>query len=345
MTRLTVADLRKIAANDMQETFDMKIVDAEVDRHLNRFDGAVALMTIAGVAAQLGEGFPDKVLAGTRHFSYIRTKGVWDIEFDPFKEASKDLRESRPLIPISKPISMEKWIMIALGCYPSVAASLAITRLFDMFPDGDFSLLPVIMDAVPTQVSHRILGYGEAITSAFMIKDVDAYISAYKKWAATVELDLDEKRLLPEKRRPVAVQAAVSLDGKFIRALFDLGASPNVVDRFGMTPLHSAISNAPLAVVREVLNAGASPNLVTENGTALHTVEWRIRSHGILQWKDTENHIVETAKLLLDHGADKSLTNAEGRTPVEELRERMLPREAAGTKRRKVVEELIELLS
>lgn len=344
MSKLILSDLQKIAANDMPELFDLEAMNAQADRALTSLDGVVALLTIAGVAARI-EGFPDKVLTQTRHFSYVRTDGVWSVEFDPFKDGVYDLREVCPRNPIAKATNMEKWILMAMGCYPSQQVATSILPLFYEFEDGDFSLLPEILNAVPIAVSRRVLAYGRSLTDAFGIEDVDGFIAAYKKWAAKVELDLDEKLLLPEKRRPVVIQAAATGEGKFIKALFDLGASPNVVDVFGMTPLHYAISNAPLAVVREVLNAGATPNLITENGTALHAVEWRIKSHGILQWKDTENHIIETAKLLLEYGADKSLRNPQGRTPVEELRERVLPNEATGTKRKKVVEELIELLS
>lgn len=342
MSKLILSDLQKIAANDMPELFDLEAMNAQANRALTSLDGVVALMTIASVAARI-EGFPDKVLTQTRHFSYVRTEGVWSVKFDPFKDGIYDLREASPRNPIGKAANMEKWVLMAMGCYPSQQVATSILPLFYAFEDGDFSLLPEILDAVPVAVSRRVLAYGRRLTDAFGIVDIDGFIAAYKKWAATVDLDLDEKIVPADKRSPVAIQAAIEGDVRFIKALFDLGASPNVVDPTGMTPLLYAISYQRQPFVEAVLKAGASPRVTTSAGSSLHALSWWLNYRGIHQWGDADC-VIEVAKMLIEYGADKLAVNDRGQTAVQELRESVLPRETS-PKNKKVLEALVEILS
>ncbi|WP_315921388.1 ankyrin repeat domain-containing protein [Mesorhizobium sp. SP-1A] len=342
MSKLILSDLQKIAANDTPELFDLKAMKTKAYRTLTSLSGVVALLTIAGVAARI-EGFPDKVLTQTRHFSYVRKDGVWSVQFDPFKDGIYDLRETSPQNPIGKAANMEKWVLMAMGCYPSQQVAATILPFFYAFEDGDFSLLPEILNAVPIEVSRRVLGHGRNLTDAFGIEDVDGFIAAYKGWAATANLDLDEKLLPFDKRFPVSIQAAMDSDVRFIKALFDLGASPNAVDPIGMTPLLYAISYQRQPYVEAVVKAGASPSLTTSVGSSLHALSWRLNSRGIHQWGDVDG-VIEVAKMLIKYGADKMAVNDRGQTAVQELRESVLLRETS-PKNKKVLEALVEILS
>ncbi|KAI9440043.1 ankyrin [Lactarius indigo] len=88
--------------------------------------------------------------------------------------------------------------------------------------------------------------------------------------------------------------------------------SPNVPDSFTYTPMHAAASYGHLDVLTYLISRGGDVNVTDEDGeTPLYTVE-----------------NIETARLLVNHGADPGLRNHEGLTPADFLREDF-PRVAA----------------
>jgi ankyrin repeat protein len=86
--------------------------------------------------------------------------------------------------------------------------------------------------------------------------------------------------------------------------LIDKGADPNQVDPDnGMTPLGDAVLAAQMESVERLLLRGADPNRRANGNTALH-------------WAASKGDI-EIARILLDHGANPTVRNREGQTPLE----------------------------
>lgn len=93
-----------------------------------------------------------------------------------------------------------------------------------------------------------------------------------------------------------------------IRALLALGASVNLADNNGFTPLHCVASHGfydkALEMAELLVQAGADLNARSSclGYVPLHEV----RTTGMIDY-------------LLDHGADPSIRNSEGQTPLEYL--------------------------
>ncbi len=124
-----------------------------------------------------------------------------------------------------------------------------------------------------------------------------------------------------ESGAPVLLGLAFMNQVECVRLLLDAGADPKAGDsRTGETPLHAAITKAHedrSEVVRLLLDAGADPNRATIPGIPTHGF-WRdARTRG-----ETPLHRAaafatpETIELLLAAGADKSLRDANGDSPL-----------------------------
>jgi cytohesin len=102
--------------------------------------------------------------------------------------------------------------------------------------------------------------------------------------------------------------------------LLDAGAEKNSACKNGFTPLHMAVGDAHLEVVRVLLDAGAEKNSACKNGfTPLHLAvgnahldesRWLL-SFGVMSNRHQE---VEVVRLLLKSGAD-----ANARTDAGEI--------------------------
>jgi hypothetical protein len=87
------------------------------------------------------------------------------------------------------------------------------------------------------------------------------------------------------------------------------GLDVNSTCALGRTPLHYAMKTKKVEVVRDLLNAGANPNVTDVYGdTPLHALA---KFWGGKQSSDVD----ETVELLLAHGADPKQSNNEGFTP------------------------------
>lgn len=80
----------------------------------------------------------------------------------------------------------------------------------------------------------------------------------------------------------------------------------NIINNHGNTPLMIALNYGRIGLVRELLKRGADPNYVSNHTTALH--------YAVI------NNTRTMLQLLIDFGADLTLVNKKGRTPIEHLR-------------------------
>jgi len=144
------------------------------------------------------------------------------------------------------------------------------------------------------------------------------------------------------------VVAAASGHEEFARFLLDRGADPNVADRWGFTALHYALRDGITAIgmsreriptdsywlrpglpglVKPLLDHGANPNARVGNGfpafdyppfqrTTGNSMP-QIRQPGATPFFLAAASLdVSLMRLLLDHGADPTLSTAEGATPL-----------------------------
>jgi ankyrin repeat protein len=95
-----------------------------------------------------------------------------------------------------------------------------------------------------------------------------------------------------------------------LRALIALGASPHISDRRGFTPIHCVAGHGfyeeAIEMAEILIAAGADVNV-------------RSKVHGFVPLHEART--VEMIDFLLVHGADPTITNDEGKTPKEYLRE------------------------
>jgi len=98
--------------------------------------------------------------------------------------------------------------------------------------------------------------------------------------------------------------------GQHVRLLIDKGARVDVIDNDGKTPLHAAnqYGDHRAEVTRELLRAGAKVNVRDAWGrTALHHAAY---------YRDAD-----AVALLLEHGADPSIQDNDGKTPADSVRD------------------------
>ncbi|KAK4163097.1 hypothetical protein QBC43DRAFT_240047 [Cladorrhinum sp. PSN259] len=117
---------------------------------------------------------------------------------------------------------------------------------------------------------------------------------------------------------PLGAATDLSFTQGIVRLLLEAGADPNLEIRGCFTLLHRTLSGAYKHIERTrlLLEFKANPNLQDEAGdTPLHKAcKWQIRWH---------KKAVAMICLLLDYGADGSIRNKEGKTPLETLMETM----------------------
>lgn len=137
--------------------------------------------------------------------------------------------------------------------------------------------------------------------------------------------------------------AAQSGDVAEVKRLVEAGADVNVQDENGNTPLKYASAEPRPAVLRTLIELGASPHMADRRGfTPIHCVAGhgfyeeaiemaeiliaagadvnaRSQVHGFVPMHEVRT--VRMIDFLLQHGADPTITNDEGKTPEEYLRE------------------------
>lgn len=109
--------------------------------------------------------------------------------------------------------------------------------------------------------------------------------------------------------RTSALLLAISqTNGNVVRLLLERGADANARIRSGPLPIHRAVKQCDTSMTRLLLEYGADPDMKDE------------------EYGDTPLHVAarsgyeEDFKALLDVGADITITNSLGRTPLDEAK-------------------------
>jgi len=104
--------------------------------------------------------------------------------------------------------------------------------------------------------------------------------------------------------------AAGEGDIKLVRALIAKGADVNFRSETGESPLHVAGIKCSKPVVRALIAMGADVNAATAPGKpmSMTPLHWYVNMNGCDE---------EAIGLLLDAGADQSLKNSQGQTPLD----------------------------
>ena len=143
-------------------------------------------------------------------------------------------------------------------------------------------------------------------------------------------------------QRPLHHIASRSNSVEMAHLLLAHGADPNIQDKYGATPIQCAASSGNLEYLELLLAAGADPAYVSPDGQdAFYAAvissrfECAERLLGLGGDVNTQDHRgktalcriamggrgVEMAKWLLAHGADKSIPDNSGDTPLDWARE------------------------
>lgn len=107
--------------------------------------------------------------------------------------------------------------------------------------------------------------------------------------------------------------------------LLEAGANPDGRDELGNTPLHRASFRLAFRFIRLLLKHGASPNLRNDNGeTPLHQLYnpasyIAYKKVSIKEQQQIKNNLIQTARILLEQGADPNIADKLGRTPLHRL--------------------------
>jgi uncharacterized protein len=104
--------------------------------------------------------------------------------------------------------------------------------------------------------------------------------------------------------------AAGSDDAGTLASLIEAGANPNTVSQFGSTPLHNSCIAGCVNATRILLTSGADPN---KPYTYRSPVDGRIEDRIVALMKVTKSEVL---KLMIEHGADVNIRDANGSTPL-----------------------------
>jgi ankyrin repeat protein len=145
-----------------------------------------------------------------------------------------------------------------------------------------------------------------------------AHLAAYTSDEAVLDelagagADLDA---LEFQRYDIVTIAAVANDPGFLSMALDLGASPaNTTSIYDGTALIAAAHLGHFQVVQILIDAGAPLDHVNNLG-------WTALMEAVVLGDGGPDH-VRTVKALVDAGADRTITDRQGRTPLQHASER-----------------------
>lgn len=137
------------------------------------------------------------------------------------------------------------------------------------------------------------------ITKAILAsEDFDVLIKLISTGENVEELDKDGRTPL--------LHATIDNRIDIVRVLLESGANVNIQDKFGYSPLHYAAQNYYVELVRLLINFNAQVDSKDIHGnTPLFKAVFNSKGQG------------EAIKILIEHGADKELTNNHGVSPYQ----------------------------
>src|SRR5690606_9297430 len=97
--------------------------------------------------------------------------------------------------------------------------------------------------------------------------------------------------------------------------LINAGAKINLCDKNGMIAMHYAAANGSAAAVQTLLQAGANPNLAGDTGLTPLMLAAIVPTH----------FRKEKVELLIQHGANISVVDAQGNNALDYLHNSALP--------------------
>ena len=116
-------------------------------------------------------------------------------------------------------------------------------------------------------------------------------------------LNVDLNQIYEYEGSPLHV-AVKEGDIELVKHFLEKGADPNIQGAFGETPLHIAVDRGYESIVKLLLEKGANPNIQSNEGnTPLHIAV--IASSADIAYE------------LLKAGADKNVKNKAGKTPLD----------------------------
>jgi ankyrin repeat protein len=125
------------------------------------------------------------------------------------------------------------------------------------------------------------------------------------------------------KNRPVLLFLCdkYRTDPDLVQRVLELGGDPKVAEQNGFTCLHGAAWFYNYRVCALLLERGAAVNATNERGqTALHQIARSIYNRSNLLEIDPYANVLGAATVLISHGADKRLKDADGKRPVDWLK-------------------------
>lgn len=121
-----------------------------------------------------------------------------------------------------------------------------------------------------------------------------------------------------QEDRAVIVAAAASQPAETVALMVDLGFSPHARNGFGEQPLHSAAYQGNAAVIRVLLNAGAT---VDGRDGRFGATPLAFATVGSGEQAGKPGEWIETVRLLIDAGASREGVWIAGKPPSEEVAE------------------------
>ncbi len=152
-----------------------------------------------------------------------------------------------------------------------------------------YTTTPLIIGAVVTALSAYAFHYLSNIDSSHALANA---AEASNRCMLNFLLLLGANPNENSRRSPLHVAAARGYSG-IIRDLLNAGANPNIADGYNRTPLHEAVTSHQDDAVEILLKHGADPQ-IREKGISLTDgpIEWSLRNQQFFLNRPNEDHCI-----------------------------------------------------